>query len=82
MLTLDMQTYPLDTMKTRAQSVLIGSGTQAVKTSAVAAAKSSKFKGVEMMILRSCIQNMIQMYAFEYFKTKINGLKYSHDEPI
>ncbi|KKY23844.1 putative mitochondrial carrier protein [Phaeomoniella chlamydospora] len=68
-------TYPLDTMKTRAQSVLIGNPTKAAQSCVAAAAKSSKFKGVEMMILRSCIQNMIQMSAFEYFKTKINGLK-------
>lgn len=66
-------------MKTRAQSVLIGNASKTGKACVSAATKSSKFKGVEMMILRSCLQNMIQMYAFEYFKTKINNLKYSSD---
>ena len=64
-------------MKTRTQSTLIGDAAKsALKSGVGAAAKSSKFRGVEMMILRSCIQNMIQMSAFEVFKAKINALEF------
>lgn len=69
-------------MKTRAQSVLIGQGTKAAQKCAAQAARGSKFKGVEMMILRSCIQNMIQMSAFEWFKTKINSMEYTTEEEV
>jgi hypothetical protein len=75
------QTYPLDTMKTRAQNSLVGPAALARKAStsaalATAAVRGSKWKGVEMMIARSSLQNMIQMLIFEYVKTQINGLEF------
>ncbi|KIX07518.1 uncharacterized protein Z518_02171 [Rhinocladiella mackenziei CBS 650.93] len=86
-------TYPLDTMKTRAQNNLVGSDytttastvaskpsaalSSALDTAAKAAALSSKWKGVEMIILRSSIQNMIQMSFFEQAKVVIDNLTFS-----
>ncbi|KAK4941205.1 hypothetical protein LTR10_018878 [Elasticomyces elasticus] len=83
-------TYPLDTMKTRAQNNLVGSGavpsttskasaslSSALDTAAKSAARSSKWKGVEMIILRSSIQNMIQMSVFEQAKVVIDDLTFS-----
>lgn len=85
-----LQTYPLDTMKTRAQNNLVGSGrvasttskpsaslSTALDTAAKAVARSSKWKGVEMIILRSSIQNMIQMSFFEQAKVVIDDLTFS-----
>ena len=40
-------------------------------------AKAPKWKGVEMIIARSSIQNMIQMSIFEGIKTRIIGVKFS-----
>ncbi|KAL2426038.1 hypothetical protein ABEF95_009143 [Exophiala dermatitidis] len=84
-------TYPLDTMKTRAQNNLVGADraasaassaksaalSSALNTAAKAAARSSKWKGVEMIILRSSIQNMIQMSFFEQAKVVIDNLTFS-----
>lgn len=64
------QTYPLDTMKTRVQNSLVGNVSKVAQESA---ARSSKFKGIEMIIMRSCIQNMIQMSLFEEIKNWINA---------
>lgn len=78
-------TYPLDTMKTQAQNRLVGLG--AKKSLAGAAASElgkastrslSKWKGLEMVILRSALQNMIQMSIFEYLKEKIDALAFSN----
>lgn len=98
-------TYPLDTMKTRAQNNLVGhssvaaatatassagaaasNGKQpslsaalstATATASSAAAKASKWKGVEMIIIRSTLQNMIQMSFFEQAKVWIDKLEFS-----
>ena len=57
-------------MKTRVQNALIVNVSKVARESA---AKSSKFKGIEMMIVRSCIQNMLQMSLFEEMKNWINA---------
>ena len=58
--------------------MLVGdAAARAVQEAARAAAKSSKWKGIEMIILRSSIQNMIQMSIFEYTKTYINDMQFS-----
>ena len=70
-------TYPLDTMKTRAQNSLVGEVGKLTKDAAHNAVKlGSKWKGIEMIILRSSLQNMIQMSIFEYTKTKINSVQF------
>jgi len=93
-------TYPLDTMKTRAQNNLVAgvspsntatkssasasasasvsaSLSSALDTAAKTASRASKWKGVEMIILRSSIQNMIQMSFFEQAKVVIDDLTFS-----
>jgi len=84
-------TYPLDTMKTRAQNNLVGmsspssSSKASLSTALESAAKSavssahsgSKWKGVEMIIIRSVLQNMIQMSFFEQAKVWIDKLEFS-----
>jgi Mitochondrial carrier protein len=65
-----LQTYPLDTMKTRVQNSLVGNVSKIAQESV---ARSSKFKGIEMIIMRSCIQNMLQMSLFEEIKNWINA---------
>ncbi|KAJ9625382.1 hypothetical protein H2204_010355 [Knufia peltigerae] len=82
-------TYPLDTMKTRVQNNLVGnrppsqptSTSTSIKSALDSAAKSvsraSKWKGIEMIILRSSIQNMIQMSFFEQGKVVIDNLTFS-----
>ncbi|KIW72932.1 hypothetical protein PV04_01091 [Phialophora macrospora] len=83
-----VMTYPLDTMKTRAQNNLVGNSSApkatlssaletAAKTAASAAASGSKWKGVEMIIIRSTLQNMIQMSFFEQAKVWIDKLEFS-----
>lgn len=86
---LSKQTYPLDTMKTRVQNNLVGnrppsqptSTSTSIKSALDSAAKSvsraSKWKGIEMIILRSSIQNMIQMSFFEQGKVVIDNLTFS-----
>jgi hypothetical protein len=82
-------TYPLDTMKTRVQNNLVSrsspsSGStsaavaSAVQTATKAAATGSKWKGVEMIILRSTLQNMIQMSFFEQAKVWIDDMEFSN----
>jgi hypothetical protein len=68
-------------MKTRAQNMLVGDAAKfaekVAKESAKVAARSSKWKGIEVIILRSSIQNMVQMSVFEYAKKFIRGLEFS-----
>lgn len=80
-------------MKTRVQNNLVAGGhtpstssssskasaslSSALDTAAKAASRSSKWKGVEMIILRSSIQNMIQMSFFEQAKVVIDNLTFS-----
>ncbi|KAK5197584.1 hypothetical protein LTR92_003524 [Exophiala xenobiotica] len=83
-------TYPLDTMKTRRQNDLVGacsvpsttskastSLSTALDTAAKSVARVSKWKGLEMIILRSSIQNMIQMSFFEQTKVVIDNMSFS-----
>ncbi len=81
-------TYPLDTMKTRQQNNLVANANApkasltstlatATKTAASSAASASKWHGVEMIILRSVLQNMIQMSIFEQAKVWIDELEFS-----
>ncbi|KPI38818.1 putative mitochondrial carrier [Cyphellophora attinorum] len=78
-------TYPLDSMKTQAQNRLVGEGAKRSMAEAASAelrktpARSfSKWKGLEMVILRSALQNMIQMSLFEYLKERIDALAFSN----
>lgn len=68
-------------MKTRCQNMLVGDAAKFAAKVAVAggkaAVRSSKWKGIEVMILRSSIQNMVQMSIFEYVKKGIRGLEFS-----
>ena len=76
-------------MKTRAQNNLVGTAypgksvsasaslSSALDTAGKAAVRSSKWKGVEMIILRSSLQNMIQMSFFEQAKVIIDNLEFS-----
>jgi hypothetical protein len=76
-------------MKTRAQNSLVSndpvasasaaqsSVSSALKSATKAAVRSSKWKGVEMIILRSSLQNMIQMSFFEQAKVVIDNLEFS-----
>ena len=70
-------------MKTQAQNRLVGQGARdAISSAAKSAAKSaagfSKWKGIEMAIIRSAFQNMIQMSIFERAKTIIDGTEFSN----
>jgi len=71
-------------MKTRAQSKLVGDPARCAKLLIEEGSKtierSSKWKGLEMMIARSSVQNMIQMIIFEQAKIIINGLEFSDGE--
>ena len=63
-------------MKTQVQNRLVGPGAKkAFSDAAKSAAKGgfSKWKGIEMAIIRSAFQNMIQMSIFERAKTMIDG---------
>ena len=68
-------------MKTRAQNHLVGDtakfAERVAAEGAKGAARASKWKGVEMMILRSSVQNMIQMSIFEWSKGIVNDLEFS-----
>ncbi|KAE8390572.1 mitochondrial carrier [Aspergillus alliaceus] len=66
-------TYPLDTRKTRAQSVLLGKTSEVGEASA-AVAKSSMYKGLSIILIRTGVNNMILLSIFEYIKMKINQL--------
>lgn len=76
----NQKTYPLDTMKTRVQNHLVGDtakfAEKVAAEGAMTAARSSKWKGIEMMFLRSMVQNTIQMSIFEYTKSVINDLEF------
>ena len=65
-------------MKTQAQNRLVGLGAKAAADATKASARTlSKWKGLEMVILRSALQNMIQMSIFEYLKVQIDDLAFS-----
>ncbi|PWY86275.1 mitochondrial carrier [Aspergillus heteromorphus CBS 117.55] len=66
-------TYPLDTRKTRAQSVLLGK-TKEVGEASAAVAKSSMYKGLSIILIRTGVNNMILLSIFEYIKMRINQL--------
>lgn len=67
------QTYPLDTRKTRAQSILLGKSKEIGEASA-AVAKSSMYKGISIILLRTGINNMILLSLYEYFMATIHKL--------
>ncbi|GKZ26633.1 hypothetical protein AbraIFM66951_001685 [Aspergillus brasiliensis] len=66
-------TYPLDTRKTRAQSVLLGKSKE-VGEAASAMAKSSIYKGLSIIMLRTAINNMILLSIYEYINRRIDDL--------
>ncbi|KAJ5323080.1 Mitochondrial carrier protein [Penicillium brevicompactum] len=66
-------TYPLDTRKTRAQSVLLGK-TSEIGQASKAVAKSSTYKGLSIILLRTGVNNMILLSIFEYIKMRIDEL--------
>ncbi|PGH32620.1 hypothetical protein GX50_04594 [[Emmonsia] crescens] len=67
-------TYTLDTKKTRAQSILLGKSKE-IGEAAMAAARSSMYKGMSVSIARTAFQNMILLTMFEYLKVRINELE-------
>ena len=71
-------------MKTRRQNRLVGNAAKIAEKVAreggKVAVRSSKWKGIEIMILRSSVQNMVQMSIFEYTKKKIRALEFSDGE--
>ena len=80
-------TYPIDTMKTRQQNQLLSpmqapapfvanAATTAAKDAAYKASKQGRWRGIEMVIVRTVIQNMIQMSAFEQVKLWIDNAKF------
>ncbi|OQD85464.1 hypothetical protein PENANT_c010G03717 [Penicillium antarcticum] len=66
-------TYPFDTRKTRAQSVLLGKS-QEIGEASKAIAKSSTYKGISIIMLRTGLNNMILLSLMEYFKRRIDEL--------
>ncbi|RMZ75237.1 hypothetical protein DV737_g5392, partial [Chaetothyriales sp. CBS 132003] len=73
-------TYPLDSMKTQAQNRLVGAGAKqaaAIVVGEASKAKFSRYKGIEMVLLRSALQGMIQQSIFEEAKRWIDELKFS-----
>ncbi|KAJ6012853.1 hypothetical protein N7522_003208 [Penicillium canescens] len=66
-------TYPFDTRKTRAQSVLLGKS-QEIGEASKAIARSSTYKGISIIMLRTGLNNMILLSLMEYFKRIINEL--------
>ncbi|WEW55532.1 hypothetical protein PRK78_000963 [Emydomyces testavorans] len=66
-------TYGLDTRKTRAQSILLGKSSE-ISEATIVAARSSTYRGMTVLLLRTSVQNMILLSSFEYFKKKINAL--------
>lgn len=84
-----MQTYPIDTSKTRVQNQLLQpvqkpkpNLTKEVQKEMAKAAKTAgkqgRWKGIEMVIIRTAIQNMIQMSAFEQVKVWIDNAKFKN----
>jgi hypothetical protein len=68
-----VQTYPLDTRKTRAQSVLLGK-TDEMRQATQAVAKSSMYKGLSIILIRTGVNNMILLSIFEYIKMRMDEL--------
>lgn len=68
-----VQTYPLDTRKTRAQSVLLGKSKE-IGEASLAVAKSSMYKGLSIILIRTGVNNMILLSMFEYIKAQIDQL--------
>ncbi|KAJ5144086.1 Mitochondrial carrier protein [Penicillium bovifimosum] len=66
-------TYPLDTRKTRAQSVLLGK-TSEIGEASQAVAKSSTYRGLSILLIRTGVNNMILLTIFEYLKSRIDEL--------
>ncbi|CAG8045075.1 unnamed protein product [Penicillium olsonii] len=66
-------TYPLDTRKTRAQSVLLGKSSE-IGQASQAVAKSSMYKGLSIILIRTGVNNMILLSIFEYIKMRIDDL--------
>lgn len=89
-----IQTYPIDTMKTRAQNQLLtgqapvptpalsdhltDEAAKAAKKAAKQASRQGRWRGIEMVIVRTAIQNMIQMTAFEQVKVLIDNAKFKN----
>ncbi|KAJ6169589.1 hypothetical protein N7497_002432 [Penicillium chrysogenum] len=66
-------TYPLDTRKTRAQSVLLGKSSE-IGEASQAVAKSSMYKGLSIILIRTGVNNMILLSIFEYIRMRIDAL--------
>ncbi|KMU87260.1 hypothetical protein CIHG_04705 [Coccidioides immitis H538.4] len=73
-------TYGLDTKKTRAQSILLGKSNE-INEATVAAARSSTYRGMTVLLFRTSVQNMILLSTFEYIKMKINELPLYDEKP-
>lgn len=73
------QQKPLDLLTTSAvdNGSSKSGGVERVAKAAMASQRHSKWRGVEMIILRSSIQNMIQMLIFEGIKTRIIDTEFS-----
>lgn len=65
-------------MKTRAQSVLVSENIS--KRPLTATTFTSKLRGLEVSLMRTVLQNMLIMTAFEYVKKAINGLPVLPDD--
>lgn len=51
---------------------------KAAKKAARQASKQGRWRGIEMVIVRTAIQNMIQMTAFEQVKVLIDNAKFTN----
>lgn len=51
---------------------------KAAKKAASQASKQGRWRGIEMVIVRTAIQNMIQMTAFEQVKVLIDNAKFKN----
>ncbi|KAL1957152.1 hypothetical protein VTO42DRAFT_6295 [Malbranchea cinnamomea] len=67
-------TYSLDTRKTRAQSILLGKAKE-IGEASMAAARSSIYKGLSVILCRTALQNMLLLSTFEYLKARIAELE-------
>ncbi|RJE25542.1 Mitochondrial carrier protein [Aspergillus sclerotialis] len=67
-------TYPLDTRKTRAQSVLLGKNKE-IGEASVAVAKSSMYRGLSIILMRTAVNNIILLSLYELITQKINNLE-------
>ncbi|KAI5294620.1 hypothetical protein KEM52_003594 [Ascosphaera acerosa] len=65
-------TYPLDTRKTRLQSVLLGFSKQAEKRAMQT--PRSPYMGISVSVMRTAFQNVMLMSFFEYFRKEISRL--------